>query len=178
MTDCLCHILPRELCPVHGRDEFISKHGGIRLDIGCGNDKQKGFVGLDKRPLPEVEIVHDLEIFPYPLPDECCLIIVGSHIIEHIKPWLTIDLFDELWRIMQPGGELLLATPYAGSRPFWQDPTHCNGFSETTFQYFDSKSPLYGIYKPKPWNIRAGFPVWQANGNLEIIMEKAAEEDE
>jgi len=178
MPDCLCDILPREQCPVHGRDEFISKYGGIRVDIGCGENKQKGFIGLDKRALPGIEIVHDLEVFPYPLPDECCLVIVGSHIIEHLKPWLTIDFFNELWRIMMPEGELVLATPYAGSRGFWQDPTHCNGFNEVTFQYFDPDYPLYGIYKPKPWQIHKGFPTWQPNGNLEIIMEKREDNNE
>ncbi len=150
----------------------LRKKAGIRLDIGAGENPQKGFVAMDKRKLPGIDIVHDLETFPYPLEDESCLTIVGSHIIEHIKPWLTIDLFNELWRILKPGGQLALATPYAGSPGFWQDPTHCNGFNEATFQYFDPDYPLWQIYKPKPWKIEKGFPVWQATGNLEILMSK------
>jgi len=148
---------------------------GIMLDIGCGENKQKNFVGMDKRSLEGIDIVHDLEIFPYPIEDESCLTVVGSHIIEHIKPWLTIEFMNELWRIMKVGGKLVLATPYAGSRPFWQDPTHCNGFNEVTFQYFDPEYPLYGIYRPKPWAIVQNTPVWQENGILEIIMEKRHE---
>jgi len=142
------------------------------LDIGCGANKQKNFVGLDKRKLPGVDIVHDLEQFPYPLPDECCLTIVGSHVVEHIKPWLMLEFMNELWRIMKLGGQLALSMPYAGSGGFWQDPTHCNGCNEVTWQYFDSRNSLYGIYEPKPWRIAHGFPVWQANGNLEVLMEK------
>jgi predicted SAM-dependent methyltransferase len=161
-----------EKCPKHAQKGFIAKYGSIRLDIGCGDNKQDGFIGLDKRELDGIDIVHDLEVFPYPLPDEVCSVIVGSHIVEHIKPWLTIDLFNELWRIMQPDGKLVLATPYAGSRPFWQDPTHCNGFNEVTWQYFDPDYPLYDIYKPKPWLIEKGFPTWQANGIIEVIMDK------
>ena len=65
--------------------EIIAEKGGIRLDIGCGENKQEGFVGMDARALPGVDIIHDLEVFPWPLPDDCCLTIVGSHIIEHIK---------------------------------------------------------------------------------------------
>jgi hypothetical protein len=154
----------------------VELNQGIRLDIGCGENKQSGFVGMDVRPLPGVGIVHDLEVFPWPLPDGCCLMIVGSHIIEHIKPWLTISLFNELWRVMRPGGQLALATPYAGSPGFWQDPTHCNGFNEATFQYFDPDYPLYQIYKPKPWKLAPGFPVWQVTGNMEILMVKIPEE--
>lgn len=153
-------------------EKLLKKKSGIRLDIGCGESKQKNFVGLDRRPLKGVDIVHDLESFPYPLPDECCLTIVGSHIIEHIKPWLTIDLLNELWRIMKLGGQLALSTPYAGSTGFWQDPTHCNGCVAATFQYFDPHYPLWQIYKPKPWRIEKGFPAWQVNGNMEVLMEK------
>lgn len=153
-------------------EALIREKGGICLDIGCGDDKQKNFIGLDKRPLPGADIVHDLEVFPYPLPDECCLTIVGSHIIEHIKPWLTIDFFNELWRILKPKGQLALATPYAGSPPYWQDPTHCNGFTEVTFQYFDPDYPMYAIYHPRPWKIAKGYPVWQTTGILEVLLEK------
>ena len=153
----------------------LDKHKGIMLDIGCGEMVRPNFVRLDKRNLPGIDIVHDLEVFPYPLSDECCLTIIGSHIIEHIKPWLSVDFMNELWRIMKLEGELALSTPYAGSFGFWQDPTHCNGWNQASFQYFDPQYPLYQVYKPKPWKIRKGFPVWQANGNLEVVMEKIKE---
>jgi len=153
----------------------LESHKGIMLDIACGGNKQKGFVGIDIRPEPGVDIVHDLEKFPWPIEDESCLIVMGSHIIEHIKPWLTIDFFNEIWRIMKPNGQLMLSTPYGGSAGFWQDPTHCNGFTETTFWYFDPRYDLYGIYHPKPWNIEKGFPSYQMNGNLEILMRKGEE---
>ena len=132
-------------------------------------------MGMDKRKLAGVDIVHDLEKFPYPLEDNSCHVIMGSHIIEHIKPWLTIALFNELWRIMKPKGQLVLSTPYAGSPGFWQDPTHCNGFSQVTFQYFDPDYPLYEIYRPKPWKIEPGFPQYVINGNLEAMMRKRDE---
>ena len=154
---------------------LLKKKGGINLDLGCGGNKQPGFVGIDIRKLDGVDIVHDLEKFPYPLPDNCCLNVVASHLIEHIKPWLTIPMFDEIWRILKPGGRFAAATPYAGSPGFWQDPTHCNGFTQVTFQYFDPDYPLYGIYKPKPWRMLKGFPQYHVGGNLEVMMEKRDE---
>lgn len=157
------------------KQKFYSKEG-ILLDIGCGGNKQgPNFVGMDKRKVEGVDIVHDLEVFPYPLEDNSCLTIIGSHIIEHLKPWLTIDFFNECWRIMKPNGQLLLSTPYAGSEGYWQDPTHCNGFTQTTFKYFDPAHSLYNIYKPKPWRIEKGFPAYNLNGNLEVLMTKILE---
>lgn len=155
--------------------ELIKKNQSIKIDLGCGENKQEGFIGIDMRDVKGVDIVHNLEEFPYPIPDECCSIILGSHIIEHIKPWFSIPFINELWRIMKDGGELVLSTPYPGSCGFWQDPTHCNGWNEATFQYFDPRYPLYMIYKPKPWHIKRGFPCWQNNGNLEVCMTKIKE---
>jgi len=144
----------------------------IKLDLGCGGNKQKGFTGMDMRDLPGVDIVHDIEKFPWPLHDDCCMIIVASHLVEHISPKHSIAFMDECWRIMVIGGTLAIATPYPGSVGYWQDPTHQNGWSQITFQYFDPTYPLFSIYQPMPWRIKKGFPVWQQNGNLEVIMEK------
>lgn len=150
--------------------ELCKSKAGIKLDLGCGENKQPGFVGLDKRGLAGVDIVHDIEQFPLPLPNECCLQILASHLVEHIKPWLMIDLFDELWRISKIGGQLLVSMPYGVSRGFQQDPTHCNACNETTWEYFDPRKPLYCIYKPKPWKvIRNDF---YQTGNMEVILEK------
>ena len=127
---------------------------------------------MDIRPLKGVDIVHDLEVVPYPLPDESCLLIMGSHIIEHISPKAFLAVMDELWRILKPGQQLALSMPYAGSPGYWQDPTHVNGCNQATWQYFDPRYPLYDIYKPKPWFIEKGFPVWQVTGNMEVLMKK------
>ena len=156
------------------RKRKLTKHKGILLDVGCGSNKQQGFVGMDKREVKGVDIVHDLEVFPYPLEDNVCLTIVGSHIFEHIKPWLTIDFMNELWRIIRPLGQLALSVPYGWSYGYLQDPTHCNPVVDATFQYFDPNYPLYDIYKPKPWLIED--ITWQVNGNLEIVLRKAVNE--
>lgn len=38
----------------------------IKLDIGCGTNKKDSFLGVDILELPGVDIVHDLNSFPYP----------------------------------------------------------------------------------------------------------------
>lgn len=153
-------------------EKLIKEKGGILLDLGCGENKQRGFLGIDKRSLPGVDLVWNLEVFPYPLPDNCCLSIIGSHIVEHIKPWLMIDFMNELWRIMKPGGQLALVHPYGVNSLFVQDPTHCNACNEATWQYFDPEYPLHKIYSPFPWEIQKGFPVWNVSGIMEVVFRK------
>src|SRR3972149_2839692 len=132
---------------------------GIQLDIGGGGNPQKGFVNLDIRPLETVDIVWNIERFPWPLPDECCIRVMASHLVEHINPSfgdarvfpliqlllkkkiLTLQeirdyigevedkprfirFMDEVWRIMKPDGQFMIAMPHGYSPGYLQDPTH------------------------------------------------------
>jgi len=159
------------------------KKGSLKLDIGCGQQKQSGgYIGMDIRKVKGVDIVHDAEVTPYPLPKECCSAVVISHLIEHLCPKKIYRVMDELWRIMQPEGHLFISMPYAGSQGFWQDPSHCHSWNEATVYYFDpypaslksQRSALYDIYKPKPWKTLQND--WVTGGNIQIILEKRMED--
>lgn len=69
--------------------EIVKKKGGILLDIGCGQSKNEGYVGMDVRDLPGVDIVHNIEKFPWPIDDDACILVHASHILEHIDPGST-----------------------------------------------------------------------------------------
>ena len=146
---------------------------GFCLDLGCRDRKQSNFVGMDSRPNPGVNIVHDLEKFPYPLEDESCFTIKCSHLIEHIKPWLIIDFMNELWRLLLPNGQLMINAPYGNSKGFFQDPTHCTHINEQTWLYFDIYSPIYNHYRPKPWKVE--HISFKPDGNIECVMRKMLE---
>jgi SAM-dependent methyltransferase len=163
-------------------NEILSQNSGIRLDIGCGEAKTEGFIGLDIRALPGVDIVHDVEEQPWPLPDECVLMAVCSHVVEHINPhkFGFIDFMDEVWRVMKPGGEFAISCPHGNSQGFLQDPTHCNMINETTWAYFDPEEPrtggmLYNIYRPKPWRIK--YLSWAPDANIEVVLVKREENE-
>lgn len=160
--------------------KLLEKKSGIKLDIGCGGKKQGAdWVGIDIRDLSGVDIVHDLEKFPWPLPDSCALAAIASHVVEHINPHrgTFIKFMDEVWRILKEGCEFFISTPYPGSPGYWQDPTHCNPCSEMTWSYFDPECPsnLYSIYRPKPWKIKMNYFV--ANGNIETVLIKRSMRD-
>ena len=163
--------------PDHIKKLLAENYMGIRLDIGCGGNKQPGTVGMDIRDEPGVDIVQDLTKFPWPLPDNSVSQAIASHVVEHINPadFGFIKFMDEVWRVLQPGAQFLIATPMGGSPGYWQDPTHVNGCNENTFRYFDPEEPvaqgqLYGIYHPKPWKIDA--MTYNEHGNLEVALSK------
>lgn len=157
---------------------LLQDKSGIRLDIGCGENKHPGFVGIDYRKLKGVDIVHNVEKFPWPLPDESVLVAIASHLVEHLNPigGKFINFMDEVWRVMKPDGEFGIITPYAGSTGYFQDPTHCNPCNENTFRYFDPEDPsqLWSIYKPKPWKIKLNN--YNQNGNMEVVLIRRKDE--
>jgi hypothetical protein len=103
--------------------------------------------------------------------------------MEHIKPWLVIDIMNELWRVMEEGGLVLISTPYAGSFRHFQDPTHCRPWNEETPTYFakdctnakmfanaNGEGKWYYCYRPKPWKIER--LAWNQRIDLEVAFRK------
>lgn len=164
-------------------EEILKQQSGIRLDIGCGANKNPGFVGIDMLDLPGVDIIWDLEEFPWPLPDECVLTATASHVLEHINPHkgVFIRFMDEVWRVMKPKGQFAFVVPHASSPGYQQDPTHVNMINETTMHYFDPDpenrnigQSLYSFYRPKPWKIVRQY--FNPSANLEVLLEKRADD--
>lgn len=142
----------------------------VMLDLGCGDHKMEGFIGMDRRKRPGVDVVHDVEDLPWPFKDETFNTVAMSHLMEHLNPKYTVEIMNEIWRITKPGGHLMIAMPYAGSFGFWQDPTHIHAWNEATPTYFDPNCALYDVYKPLPWQIKDN--IWRSDGNIEVCFIK------
>ena len=140
------------------------------LDIGCGDNKYPNSLGMDKRQLKNIDIVHDIEDLPWPILSNSFHEIKMFHVMEHLKPWLTIGIMDEIWRILILGGTLELIMPVAGSTAFYSDPTHIKSWNIHTVEYFNIESNFKKIYNPKPWKVLKN----KVNHKeyLEIILEK------
>ena len=107
----------------------------FRLDIACGQNKTPGFFGVDIAKEKDVDLVYDLEKFPWPFPDNSVDEAVCNHYIEHTKD--IIKFMDEIYRILKPGATIIIRAPYYNSIRAWQDPTHTREISEATFLYYN-----------------------------------------
>ncbi len=112
----------------------------MKLEIGCGKAKTPGYVGMDQFPLPGVDIVHDLETFPWPLPASSVSEVKAHHVLEHLRN-LT-GVMEEVHRVLKPGGLFRIKVPYFRHVGAFTDPTHVRFFTEGTFDYFSSKNPM------------------------------------
>ncbi len=106
------------------------------LDVGCGREKMPGAIGLDIIPLPGVDVVHDLNIFPYPFPDNEFDYIRMSHVIEHVEN--VIMVMEQIYRIAKPDGIVDIVTPHYTDDTSWRDVTHRWHFHSESFSYFDA----------------------------------------
>ncbi len=98
-----------------------------KLDVGCGRNKDPEFTGLDINDWPGVDIVWDLEKFPWPIDDNAFDYIKIIHVVEHIND--QIGFFRELHRIAADGAIIHLETPHFSSSNSWADPTHVRHMS-------------------------------------------------
>ncbi len=109
--------------------------GPAILDLGCGRNKKPGAVGLDSVALPGVDVVHDLNRFPYPFPDRSFDEIHLTHVIEHVESILKV--MEEVHRIGKPHCLVTIITPHHSDAISWQDPTHRWHLNSYSFVYFD-----------------------------------------
>ena len=107
----------------------------MKLDIACGQNKQEGFTGVDIVACEGVDVVHNLEQYPWPFENESVDEAFCSHYVEHTV--CLMKFMDEVYRILKPGGKLTVVSPYYNSIRCWQDPTHTRAISEASFLYFN-----------------------------------------
>lgn len=154
---------------------LLTEKQGIKLSVGCGEHLQEGFVGIDIRDVKNPNYIkHDIEVYPWPLPDECAHIVSAGMVIEHINPAKlgVIRFMDEIWRVTKTGGQLMISTPMAGSPMADTDPGHMRSYTEAFFYYFDPlhQSGFWQVYRPKPWKIKG--LMWSKDGLIECVLEK------
>lgn len=113
-----------------------------KINLGGGNKRINGFKNLDILPLPNVDIVCDLNQ-GIPLPDNSVSEVYAGHFLEHIND--TLKIIEEIYRVCSPGAKVEIKSPYFKSIGAFKDPTHVSFFTENTFDYFDQNKIEAGL---------------------------------
>ncbi len=115
------------------------------LEIGSGKDYYKGeenekVIHLDISKKEHVEVVHDLERFPWPFKDNSFDKVYASHILEHLSD--LVKTMEEIYRICKNDTVVVVKVPFFASAYAFRDPTHKRFFTYDTFDYFVGGSGL------------------------------------
>lgn len=111
------------------------------IDIGCGDRKTEDAVGVDVCMLPGVDVVHDLNSFPYPFKNKSFDRVVMNNIIEHLDD--PIRVMQEVYRILAPGGVVHIEVVYWNHRHSASDPQHKHMFNEHSWEFFTGSRKQY-----------------------------------
>lgn len=123
------------------------------LLIGCGSNREKKIVlsdrskewsnltTLDINPDHKPDIVHDLEVLPYPFEDNTFDEIHAYEVLEHTGrqgDWrFFFAQWNEFYRILKPDGQLYGTSPLWHSPWAWGDPGHTRIIGAEQLYYLD-----------------------------------------
>ena len=125
----------------------------VVLLAGCGNSRNNRFdtgsfedaevTTLDIDPDSGPTIVHDLDNFPYPFPEDYFCEIHAYDVLEHCGrqgDWVHFfHQFSEFWKILKPDGLLCATVPHWMSMWAWGDPGHTRVINEGTLVLLSQK---------------------------------------
>lgn len=106
---------------------------GVKIDIGCGEYKREGHIGVDRVKTNAVDVVADLE-FRLPFKDQVIDEIYTSHTLEHITRFE--QAMEEIHSILRQNGLLTVLVPHFSNPLAFSDFTHKRFFGLQTFDYF------------------------------------------
>ena len=106
----------------------------LRLDLGCGRAKTSGFVGLDRFPLPGVDVVADLDRGGLPFHDDSFELILAFHSLEHVADLQAT--MREVWRVGRAGAQVCIGAPYWAQGLNVANPYHKQVFNEHTPRFW------------------------------------------
>lgn len=131
------------------------------LDIGCGSNPRNLFnadevYGIDVREDLEKNIIcADLVVDPIPFPDDFFEFVSAVDFLEHVPRLIYVphrrnafvEVMNEVWRVLKPGGQFMSFTPAYPHAPAFRDPTHVNIITDETFPlYFDATNRWAAAY--------------------------------
>lgn len=113
-------------------------------------------MGVDIRESEDGTIVSaDLAIEAIPFESDSFDFVTAFDLIEHIpriiyapeRRFCFVELMNEIYRVLKPGGLFYSFTPAYPASAAWRDPTHVNIITDETFlMYFDDEKRWASMY--------------------------------
>lgn len=122
-----------------------------KINLGCGKDTMEGYINLDIAKLPGVDIVHNLNLYPYPFKDNEFEYVYCDNILEHLND--IIKPLEEIHRISKKGAIVKIIVPVFPSVWTFCDPTHKSVYTYFTLNYFRPEDNL-DYYSKAKFNIK------------------------
>lgn len=117
------------------------------LDIGCGSRKFSNAIGIDKIAGENVDIVWDIDQYPWPIENDSFDLIVLQYSLEHIDN--IVKAMEEIYRISRNGAVVLIQVPFFRNLDAITDPTHKHFFAVHSMDYFIEGARVFNYHYSK-----------------------------
>jgi SAM-dependent methyltransferase len=104
------------------------------LNLGCGRRRVDGAVNVDVTAATAPDVVHDLNVRPWPWPADSFDEILARDVIEHLDD--IVATMEEIHRVARDGAVVRIAVPHFSCANAFRDVTHRHYFSWYSFHYF------------------------------------------
>lgn len=112
----------------------------LRLNLGCGNLRKPGYIGIDKSPTVDSDFKCDVQEFISEIPNGCVKAIYSRMFFEHLSGEQLENLLKHIDRVLVKGGTLEVTVPHFTNPYQYADPTHRSVFAVHSFDYFCEKT--------------------------------------
>jgi len=113
------------------------------LNLGSGFKPVPGAVNLDVTSATNPDVVHDLNVAPWPFEADSFDEIHAKDVIEHLDN--ILQTMEEIHRVGRPGAVVQITVPHFSCSNAFTDPTHRHYFGIFSFHYFtgENEFPFY-----------------------------------
>lgn len=113
----------------------------MKYNMGCGLNKIHGYVNVDKFPHSSPDLLHDLEVCPWPIDSNSASHILFNHSLEHMGQDADtfLNIIKEIYRISQPDTLIQINVPHPRHNDFINDPTHVRIITPDLLNLFSLK---------------------------------------
>ena len=115
------------------------------LNLGSGIEKISNSVNLDINEEVGPDILHDLNVFPYPFNDKEFDEIYLNNILFQLNDFFLV--MKEAHRILKDEGKIFVKCAYFRSSYAYHYPASINHFTVRTFCFFDPEHLFYKKFK-------------------------------
>ena len=123
----------------------------MKLNLGAVGDILPDYINCDLKLYADIDKAFDLRR-KWPFKDSSVEEVRAFEVVEHLGD--LVHFMDEAWRVLAPGGVLLVRSCLPNTENAWRDPTHVRPYSTDTYLYFDPESPWFRwgqVYTDKHW---------------------------
>ena len=111
----------------------------MKLHLGCGKDYRQGWTNVDAVSGIGCDVVHDLNVTPWPFADGSATEVYMNQVLEHLVD--VPKTLQEIYRVLQTGGFAVIQVPYLKTEAAFYDPTHLHFFTERSLEFFRQGHP-------------------------------------